>query len=204
MHQLWFLWMRGKNLLIKKKKKTKTAWSYFFSFHNEATLSFVKAVKITINEYYKNQRIKEVGYERYWLFMWMKIFMNSDTCFMFSKKITILILNYFYWSTIALQCYVISVQQKWISYMYTWERLRAGGEGDDRGWDGSMVSPTQWTWVWVDSGSWWWTGSPGMLRFMGSQRVGHDWLTELNWTELIHVSPLSWPSLLPTHHSQNF
>ena len=62
------------------------------------------------------------------------------------------------------------------------ERLRAGGEGDDRGWDGWMASPTQWAWVWVDSGSWWWTGRPGVLRFMGLQRVGHDWLTELNWT----------------------
>ena len=58
----------------------------------------------------------------------------------------------------------------------------AGGEGDDRGWDGWMASPTQWTWVWVDSGSWWWTGRPGMLQFMGSQRVGHDWVTELNWS----------------------
>ena len=56
-------------------------------------------------------------------------------------------------------------------------------EGDDRGWDGWMASPTQWTWVWVNSGSWWWTGRPGVLRFMGSQRVGHDWVTELNWTE---------------------
>ena len=64
-----------------------------------------------------------------------------------------------------------------------WERLRAGGEGGDRGWDGWMASPTQWTWVWVDSGSWWWTGRPGMLQFMGSQRVRHDWATELNWTE---------------------
>ena len=45
-----------------------------------------------------------------------------------------------------------------------------------------MASPTQWTWVWVNSGSWWWTGRPGVLRFMGSQRVGHDWGTELNWT----------------------
>ena len=63
------------------------------------------------------------------------------------------------------------------------ERLRAGGEGDDRGWDGWMASPTQWTWVWVNSGRWWWTGRPGVLRFMGSQRVGHDWETELNWTE---------------------
>ena len=60
-----------------------------------------------------------------------------------------------------------------------WERLRAGGEGDDRRWDGWMASPTQWTWVWVDSGSWWWTRRPGVLRFMGSQRVGHDWATEL-------------------------
>ena len=57
----------------------------------------------------------------------------------------------------------------------------AGREGDNRGWDGWMASPTRWTWVWVNSGSWWWTGRPGVLRFMGSQRVGHDWATELNW-----------------------
>ena len=61
-----------------------------------------------------------------------------------------------------------------------WERLKAG-EGDDRGWDGWMASPTQWTWVWVNSGSWWWTGRPSMLQSMGLQRVGHDWVTELNW-----------------------
>ena len=70
------------------------------------------------------------------------------------------------------------------------ERLRAGGEGDDRGWDGWMASPTQWTWVWVDSGSWWWTGGPGMLQSMGSQRVGHDLVTELNWIEDIECSSL--------------
>ena len=64
---------------------------------------------------------------------------------------------------------------------WCWERLRAGGEGDDRGYDGWMASPTQWTWVWVDSGSWWWTARPGVLQFMGLQRVGHDWATELNW-----------------------
>ena len=57
--------------------------------------------------------------------------------------------------------------------------LGVGGEGDDRGWDGWMASPTWWAWVWVSSGSWWWTGRPGMLRFMGSQRVGHNWATEL-------------------------
>ena len=61
------------------------------------------------------------------------------------------------------------------------ERLKAGGEGDDRGWDGWMASPTQWTLVWVNSGSWWWTGKPGVLQSMGSQRVRHNWVTELNW-----------------------
>ena len=62
---------------------------------------------------------------------------------------------------------------------WCWKGLGAGGEGDDRGWDGWMASPTRWTWVWVNSRSWWWTGRPGMLWFMGSQRVGHDWATEL-------------------------
>ena len=64
--------------------------------------------------------------------------------------------------------------------LWCWERLGAG-EGDDRAWDGWMASQTQWMWVWVNSGSWWWTGRPGVLRFVGSQRVGHDWATELNW-----------------------
>ena len=63
---------------------------------------------------------------------------------------------------------------------WSWERLRAG-EGDDRGWDGWMASLTQWTWIGVDSRGWWWTGRPGVMRFMGSQGVGHDWVTELNW-----------------------
>ena len=73
---------------------------------------------------------------------------------------------------------------------WCWERLRAGGEGDDRGWDGWMASPSQWTWVWVDSGSWWWTGRPCVLQSMGLQRAGHDWATELNWTELFPWFPL--------------
>ena len=63
---------------------------------------------------------------------------------------------------------------------WCWERLKAGGEVGDRGWHGWMASPTQWTWVWVDSWSWWWTGRPGVLQSMGSQRVRHDWATELN------------------------
>ena len=70
---------------------------------------------------------------------------------------------------------------------WCWKRLRAGGEGDDRGWDGWMTSLTQWTWVWVSSQSFWWTGKPGVLQFMGLQRFGHYWVTELNSTEVIKL-----------------
>ena len=75
---------------------------------------------------------------------------------------------------------------------WCWERLRAGGEGDDRGWDGWMASPTHWTWDWVNSWSWWWAGKPGVLRFMGSQRVGHDWVTNLNWWRTRSESSWRW------------
>ena len=64
-----------------------------------------------------------------------------------------------------------------------WKRLKAGGEGGNRGWDGWMASLMWWTWVWVGSRGWWWVGKPGVLQSMGSQRVGHDWETELNWTK---------------------
>ena len=87
-------------------------------------------------------------------------------------------LQYWSWnsSTLATWCEELThLKRPWC-----WEILRAGGEGDGRGWDGWKASPTQWTWVWVDSGSWWWTGRPGMLWFTGSQRVRHDWVTELN------------------------
>ena len=66
---------------------------------------------------------------------------------------------------------------------WCWERLRAGGEGEDRGWDGWMTSPNRWTWVWVDSGNWWWTESPGVLQFMRSQEL--DTTERLNQTEYI-------------------
>ena len=63
-------------------------------------------------------------------------------------------------------------------------KIESRREGDGRGWDGWMASPTQWIWVWAGSGSWWWTGKPGVLQSMGSQRVGYDWATELNWSAL--------------------
>ena len=79
---------------------------------------------------------------------------------------------------------------------WCWERLNAGGEGDNRGWNGWMASPTQWAWAWVNSRSWWWTEKPGVLQSMGSQRIGHNWGTELNWSEQCH---LGWRHLLFIH-----
>ena len=70
----------------------------------------------------------------------------------------------------------------WI-FPWCWEKLKEGGVKDNKGWDGWMASLTQWSWVWVSSRSWWWIGRPGVLQSLGSHRVGHDWATELNWTE---------------------
>ena len=82
-------------------------------------------------------------------------------------------------NTLATWC----VELTHLKRSWCWEKLKGGGKGDDRGWDGWMASLTQWTWVWVNSGSWWWTGRPGVLQSTGLQRVGHDWVTELNWTD---------------------
>ena len=84
-------------------------------------------------------------------------------------------------STLATSCEELTHWKR----PWWWEGLGAGGEGDDRGWDGWMASPTRRTWVWVNSGSWWWTGRPGVLWIMGLQRVGHDWATELNWKLMV-------------------
>ena len=100
-------------------------------------------------------------------------------------------------STLATSCEKLT---HWKRH-WCWEGLGAGGEGDDRGWDGWMASPTRWTWIWVNSGSWWWTGGPGVLRFMRSQRVGHDWATELNWIWILkHQSA----SIVASSHSYIF
>ena len=83
-------------------------------------------------------------------------------------------------NTLATWCRVDSLKKT-----VCWERLRAGGKGDDRGWDGWMASPTRCTRVWVNSWSCWWTERSGVLHSMGSQRVRHYWATELNWTDRV-------------------
>ena len=82
--------------------------------------------------------------------------------------------------------YIGYLMQRVDSFEKTLILGRIGGRRrrDNRGWDGWMASLTQWSWVWMNSRSWWWTGRPGVLQFMGSQRVGHDWGTELNWRTL--------------------
>ena len=98
------------------------------------------------------------------------------------KTLTKMVEGTYLWSsnTLAIWCIELTHWKR----PWCWERLKAGGEGDDRGWDGWMASLSQWTWVWAISGSWWWTGRPGMLQSIGSQKVGHYWATELNWTEV--------------------
>ena len=105
-----------------------------------------------------------------------------------SERNSILNIHWKYWgwssspNTLATWCKeLIHWKRPWC-----WERLKVG-EGDDRGWDGGMASPTQWTWVWARSRSWWRTGKPGVLQSMGLQRVRQDWVTELNWT--VSVDP---------------
>ena len=99
----------------------------------------------------------------------------GSCCFLF--------LYYFIWSwnsnTLATWCKELTHWKR----PWCWESLRVGGEGDDREWDGWMASLTQRTWVWASFGSWLWTGKPGMLQSMGSQRVRHNWAAELNWTD---------------------
>ena len=77
-----------------------------------------------------------------------------------------------------------------------WEKLKAGGEGDDRGWDGWMASPIQWTWVWASSRRWWRTRKPVVLQSIGLQRVRHNWATELTDTDLLKNRLQYWWVLL--------
>ena len=83
-----------------------------------------------------------------------------------------------------------------LKWSWCWERLKVGGKEDERGWDGWMASPIQWTWAWVNSRSWRWTGKPGVLQSMGLQRVGHNWEAEMNWTEgsnfILLCVPVQW------------
>ena len=84
---------------------------------------------------------------------------------------------------------------------YAGKNWRQKQKGMTEDWDGWMASLTQWTWIWVNSGSWWWTGRPGVLQSMGSQRVRHNWATELNST---HINKMTGRSVLRVITRENF
>ena len=124
------------------------------------------------------------------------IFLPRSKCLSFMAAVTIpsdfgapqnKICHYFHFSPFYLPCSTLATSCEELTHwkrLWCWEGL-GEREGDDRGWDGWMASLTWWTWVSVNSRSWWWTGRPGVLRFMGLQRVRHDWMTELIWSDLI-------------------
>ena len=116
---------------------------------------------------------------------WHLYFITSIWVLQFQFSPLLLMMFEFYFNTLATWCEELTHWKR----PWCWERLKVGGEGDDRGWDGWMASLTQWTWVWVDSGSWWWTERPGVLWSMGLQRVRHDWVTELHWTSSLRLHP---------------
>ena len=129
----------------------------------------------------------------YWLILSWSLGLQGDLISPFWRSALGVLWKEWCWSwnssTLATSCEELTHWKR----LWCWEGLGAGGKGDARGWDGWMASLTRCMWVWVNSGSWWWTGRPGVLRFMGLQRVEHDWGTELNWTELIMVP--EWPHL---------
>ena len=104
---------------------------------------------------------------------WVRSLVREDpTCLGATKP-----MNHNCWSLCSATGEAITISPH-TTRLWCWERLKAGGEGDDRRWDGWVASPTQWTWVWASSGRWWRTGKPGVLQSMGSQRARHDWATE--------------------------
>ena len=116
---------------------------------------------------------------------WESLGLQGDQTGQFSRK-SVLNIHWKVWcwswkpNTLATWCEELTHWKR----PWCWERLKAGEEGDDKGWDSWMASPTWWTWVWASSGRWWWTGRPGVLQSMGLQRVRHNWATELNWCQL--------------------
>ena len=129
---------------------------------------------------------------RFWRWI-VKVYLCPKLCFLMQNCLSLqadlmpemtITLTKLFWMKICIKVNKFEELTHW-KRLWCWDWLGAGGKGYDRGWDGWMASPTWWMWVWVNSGSWWWTGRPGVLGFMGLQRVGHDWVTVLNWTERV-------------------
>ena len=205
-------WLIGKELILGRIEGRRMGWQrmrWFDGIINLMNMSLIKLWEIVKDRKPWHAAFHEVAKSRTWLSDWKTtticiLFTNTaprgnqidlaskgaNMTFWHRNESYLYHINHclFHWrdwcwswnsNTLATSCEELTHWKR----PWCWERLRAGGEGGDRGWDGWMASPTRWTWVWVDSGSWWWTGRLGMLQFMGSQRVRYDWATELtDWT----------------------
>ena len=114
---------------------------------------------------------------------WESLGLQGDQTSQFQRKLVLSIhWNDWCWNwnsnTLATWCDKLTCWKG----LWCWKRSKAEGEGDDRGWDGWMASPTLRTWIWASSRSWWWAGKSGVLQYMGLQKVRHNWVTELNWS----------------------
>ena len=139
----------------------------------------------SIKNEYKKKKSEHLRIDASELWCWRRLLKVPWTA---SKSVLIILWKNWCWSWNSNTLEYCEELTHW-KRPWCWERLNAGGEGDDKGWDVWMASLTRWTWVWVNSGSWRWTGRPGMLQFMWSQRVGLS-----DWTELIDLNlPLCVP-----------
>ena len=162
---------KRKKKTINGNDKSVLAWSYTLEIPSRIIQCFLPEYSLNVDISIK---------------CWLSEGKEVDCYFDISIILNFIILNKY------VHKYVYILDLPHWKRLWCWEGLGAGGEGDDPGWDDWMASLTQWTWVWVNSGSWWWTGRPGVLQFMGSQRVGHHWATELNWTQELNLaSPVS-------------
>ena len=180
-----------KRRLLRKRKVMTNLDSIFKS--RDITLptkvNLVKAMVFPVVMYEcESWTIKKAEHRRidaFELWCWRRLLRVPWTARRSNQWRSVLGVHWKYWcwswnsNTLATWCKELThLKRPWC-----WERLKAGGEGDDRGWDGWMASPTQWMWLWMNSGSWWWTGRPGVLQFMGSQGAGHD------WSDLVAAAP---------------
>ena len=192
--KMWYIYTMGYYSATKKNETVRTNPDSILKSRDITLLNKVHLVKAMVFPVVmygcENWTIKKAECQRidaFELWCWRRLLRVHWTVRRFNQSILKEIsleysLEDWCWSwnynTLATWCKELThLKRPWC-----WKRLRAAGEVDDRGWDGWMASLTQWTWVWVNSGSWWWTERPGMLQSTGSQRVGHNWATELNWT----------------------